>query len=79
MTNAVIVLASSMDDKVIFAAGVTKDTIFKVKAGNLVKEAAQITGGNGGGRPDFAQAGGKDTTKVAEALEAVRETLRKSL
>ena len=79
MTNAVIVLASSMDDKVIFAAGVTKDTISKVKAGNLVKEAAQITGGNGGGRPDFAQAGGKDTTKVAEALEAVRETLRKSL
>ena len=79
MTNAVIVLASSMDDKVIFAAGVTKDIISKVKAGNLVKEAAQITGGNGGGRPDFAQAGGKDTTKVAEALEAVRETLRKSL
>ncbi|WP_300449784.1 alanine--tRNA ligase [Fusobacterium sp.] len=79
MTNAVIVLASSMDDKVIFAAGVTKDTISKVKAGNLVKEAAQITGGNGGGRPDFAQAGGKDTTKVAEALEAVRETLIKSL
>ena len=78
MTNTVVVLASGAD-KAIFAAGVTKELTSKVKAGNLVKEAAVITGGNGGGRPDFAQAGGKDTTKIQEAMDAVREILRNSL
>ena len=72
--SCVVVLASG-EDKAIFAVGVTKDLIGKVKAGNLVKEAAQIAGGNGGGRPDFAQAGGKDAAKIEEAVAKVRETL----
>ena len=41
-------------------------------AGNIVRTAAQVTGGNGGGRPNMAQAGGKDVTKVQEALEAAK-------
>lgn len=73
--SCVVVLASG-EDKAIFAVGVTKDLIGKAKAGNLVKEAAQIAGGNGGGRPDFAQAGGKDASKIEEAIAKVRETLK---
>lgn len=73
--SCVVVLASG-EDKAIFAVGVTKDLIGKAKAGNLVKEAAQIAGGNGGGRPDFAQAGGKDASKIEEAVAKVRETLK---
>lgn len=73
--SCVVVLASG-EDKAIFAVGVTKDLIGKVKAGNLVKEAAQIAGGNGGGRPDFAQAGGKDASKIGEAVAQVKETLK---
>ena len=46
-----------------------------VHAGNLVKQAAIVTGGNGGGRPDFAQAGGKDVSKVDEALATIKESL----
>jgi len=47
-----------------------------VHAGNIAKAAAIITGGNGGGRPDMAQAGGKDITKVDDALEKVRELVK---
>lgn len=76
--SCVVVLGAN-NGKAIFTVGVTKDLTSKIKAGDLVKELAVIAGGNGGGRPDFAQAGGKDTTKITEALEAVKETLRKSL
>ena len=44
--------------------------------GNLVKQAAIITGGNGGGRPDFAQAGGRDVTKLDEAILKVKELIK---
>ena len=71
-----VVILGSGQDKAIFAVGVTKDLIGKVKAGNLVKEAAQIAGGNGGGRPDFAQAGGKDASKIAEAVATVKDSLK---
>lgn len=71
-----VVILGSGEDKAIFAVGVTKDLIGKVKAGNLVKEAAQIAGGNGGGRPDFAQAGGKDASKIAEAVATVKDSLK---
>ncbi|WP_410207926.1 alanine--tRNA ligase [Fusobacterium sp.] len=70
-----VVILGSGQDKAIFAVGVTKDLIGKVKAGVLVKAAAQVAGGNGGGRPDFAQAGGKDATKVEEAVAKAKETL----
>ena len=47
--------------------------------GNLIREAARMTGGGGGGRPDMAQAGGKDPEKIPAALEALRENIRKVL
>ena len=52
---------------------VTKDLTDRIKAGQLVKELAPIVGGGGGGRPDFAEAGGKDASKVDELLAAARE------
>ena len=54
-------------------AGVTKDLISKIKAGDIVKVAAQTADGNGGGRPDFAQAGGKNGSAVKEAVEKSKE------
>ncbi len=50
-----------------------------MNAGALVKEAAIITSGNGGGRSDFAQAGGKDVTKISEALAKIKERITSSL
>jgi len=79
MGSGVIVLGSGTPSFVGFVAGVTKDLTGKVKAGDLVKEAAKVTGGGGGGRPDFAQAGGKDASKVDEALKQVTALLEKTL
>jgi alanyl-tRNA synthetase len=73
--SCVVVLGSD-NGKAIFAVGVSKDLTSKFKAGDLVREAAIITGGKGGGRPDFAQAGGKDGDKVAEALSTVKEIIK---
>lgn len=74
--SGVIVLGSSNQDKVNFVAMATKDAVSKgVHAGNLVKEAAKIAGGGGGGRPDMAQAGGKNPQKIQEALDTVKEIL----
>lgn len=68
--SAVILLATDNNNKVQLAAGVTKDLMDKgFHAGHLIKEAAQICGGGGGGRPDMAQAGGKDVKKIKEALD----------
>lgn len=70
--SGVIVLATENDGKLNFIAMVTKDLIDeKIFAGNIVKQVAQITGGNGGGRKDFAAAGGKDISKIDEALNEV--------
>ncbi len=75
--SCAILLASDLGDKVLFVSAVTKDLIEKgVNAGNIVKEAAKVAGGGGGGRPDFAQAGGKDSQKIDAAIEAVRAQLR---
>src|SRR5688572_6894377 len=72
LRSAAIVLASVQQaDKVVLIAGVTDDQIGKVKAGDLVNVVAQMIGGRGGGRPDMAQAGGNDPTKLDEALAAV--------
>ena len=76
--SCVVVLGAN-NGKAIFTVGVTKDLISKIKAGDLVKELAVIAGGNGGGRPDFAQAGGKDGSKVMEALESVKKSIREKL
>ena len=64
-----VVLIGANNGNAMFLAGVSKDLTTKVKAGDIVREAAKIANGNGGGRPDFAQAGGKDGEKVYEALE----------
>ena len=66
-----ILLANVSEDKVTFIAKSNND----IHAGNIAKKAAQIAGGNGGGRADFAQAGGKDITKVDEALAKIKEEL----
>ena len=50
-----------------------------VKAGNIVKAAAQVAGGNGGGRPDMAQAGGKEPAKLMDALKAAGEAVKEAL
>ena len=62
--------------KLVFVAGAGKEAVAKgVHAGKLVKAAAQICQGNGGGKPDMAQAGGKDASKVEEALENLKASL----
>ncbi len=74
--NAVVVLAGVKDGKITFAAASDKDAIANgAHAGNIVREVAKITGGNGGGKPDFAMAGGKDEAKIDEALAKVRNLL----
>lgn len=71
--NAALLLASVTDDKVAFLAFVPESLINKgLHAGDWVRTVAKIVGGSGGGRPDMAQAGGKDPTKIQEALEAAR-------
>ena len=69
--SSVVVLSSVDGDKVRIAAGVSKDLITRIKAGNLVNFVAGQVGGKGGGRPDFAQAGGSDPEKLDEALSSV--------
>jgi len=73
---AVVFLAASGDGKVMFTAMATKDAVAKgANCGNVIREAAKICGGGGGGRPDMAQAGGKDASKIDEALAKVKELL----
>jgi alanyl-tRNA synthetase len=75
--SAVIVLGSTgADGKVTLIAGVTPDATAKVKAGDLVNFVAQQVGGRGGGRPDLAQAGGTDPTRLAGALASVADWVR---
>ena len=69
--TAAIVLAVVDGDKVQLAAGVTKDTVGKLKAGELVNFVAQQVGGKGGGKPDMAMAGGTDASGLAQALQSV--------
>jgi len=72
LKTAAIVLGSNEDGKVSLIAGVTADLTAKLKAGELVNFVAQQVGGKGGGRPDMAQAGGNDPSKLAGALQSVK-------
>ena len=75
-----ILLASADDGKVNFVAAVSDDVIAKgLKAGDWVREAAKVAGGGGGGRPQMAQAGGKDPSKLAEALDVARAYAQKTV
>jgi len=75
--SGVVVLGTVADDKVLFVSEVSADLAGKVvHAGNLLREVAKVAGGGGGGRPNFAQAGGQDPSKLEEALARVRELVR---
>jgi alanyl-tRNA synthetase len=69
--SGVVCVGSVVGDRVNFVAAVTKDLTTRFHAGKLVQEVAKIAGGSGGGRPDLAQAGGKDPAKIGDALAAV--------
>ena len=77
--SGVVVLGNVSDGKVGLIAGVTKDVITKVKAGDLVNMVAQQVGGKGGGRPDMAQAGGTDAGALPAALDSVSPWLTERL
>ena len=79
LQSAVVVLGSVEDGKVRLAAGVTKNNTDRIRAGDLIKPVAEQVGGKGGGRPDFAQAGGNDTARLDEALASVADWVRASL
>jgi alanyl-tRNA synthetase len=71
LPSGIILLGSVVDGKVSLVAAVSKDLTKRFPAGRLVQEIARMVGGGGGGRPDLAQAGGKDPSKLDEALGAV--------
>jgi alanyl-tRNA synthetase len=77
--SGVVILASASDGKVQIVVAVTADLTGRVKAGQIVKEIAPIVGGGGGGRPDFAEAGGKQPEKIDEMLAASEGVLAKLL
>jgi len=74
--SGVVVLVSDNDGKVGLVVSVTKDLTARLQAGRIVKELAPIVGGGGGGRPDFAEAGGKDPSKIDELLARAPEVVR---
>jgi alanyl-tRNA synthetase len=77
--TAVVVLATTEDSNVAIVSGVTKDLTSKVHAGRLVGAVAQAVGGKGGGRPDMAEAGGKDPSALAGALAGVYSSVEEML
>ncbi len=79
-SSAVLLASSEGDSKVTLVAGVSKELQEKgAHAGNWVRPVAQVLGGGGGGRPDMAQAGGKQPSKLPEALEVARQTIAEML
>ena len=74
---AVVVLGTVQGDRVALLAAVSKEATKSYHAGNIMKQIAPLVGGGGGGRPDFAQAGGKDPARLDEALQKVYELIEK--
>ena len=78
--SSVVVLGAVIDDKPMLIAAATEDAVKRgIHAGNLVRDAAKIVGGNGGGRPNMAQAGGRDVEKLADALGIVPGWVERNL
>jgi len=78
--NAVVVLAATVDDKILWLAMATKSAVAAgIHAGDIVREAARITGGGGGGRPEMAQAGGRDPDKLDQALTQVKKLIEQQI
>jgi alanyl-tRNA synthetase len=73
--SGVVVLGTALGDRAVLLAAVTKDLTGTYHAGNIIKQLAPLVGGGGGGRPDFAQAGGKDPARLDAALAAAYELL----
>ncbi|MGD9635774.1 MAG: DHHA1 domain-containing protein, partial [Pirellulales bacterium] len=79
-TSAVLLASRSGDDKVTLVAGISKDLqAKKLSAGEWIRPVAAAVGGGGGGRPDLAQAGGKDPAKLPDALAIAKKTIREML
>jgi alanyl-tRNA synthetase len=79
VAEGVIFLVSGAGGKAVLVAGVTKSLTGKIKAGDIARETAKILGGGGGGRPDFAQAGGKELSKIPDTLKKAEEMIRAAL
>ena len=79
IASGVVVLALASTGKVSLVASVTRDLQKKLPAGTIIKKVAGLVGGSGGGRPDFAQAGGKDAENIDQALQAVYNIVAESL
>ncbi|MGE5588315.1 MAG: alanine--tRNA ligase [Clostridia bacterium] len=80
VASGAVVLGSRSAGKALFVATVTKDLIDRgLRAGDIVKAAAEVAGGGGGGRPDMAQAGGRDVTKLKDALGKAMATIERAL
>jgi alanyl-tRNA synthetase len=77
--SGVVTLASIEDGKVALITGVTKDLTAKLHAGRIIQELAKLVGGSGGGKPDLAEAGGKDTSAVERAIGHIYSILDRSL
>jgi alanyl-tRNA synthetase len=77
--SGVVVLASAEDGKVALITGVTRDLIPRLHAGMIVQELAKLVGGSGGGKPDLAEAGGKDTSGIEKAIAQVYPLLDRLL
>jgi alanyl-tRNA synthetase len=73
--SGIVIIASENDGRVSLVVSVTKDLTSRIQAGRIVKEIAPIVGGGGGGRPDFAEAGGKDPSKIDELLAKAPELI----
>ncbi len=74
-----MVLVTESDGKVALLVAVTKDLVGRIKAGDLIKPLAAIIGGRGGGKPELAQAGGADISKIDALIKAAPEQLKELL
>jgi alanyl-tRNA synthetase len=79
MGSGVVVLGTTENGKVALISGVTKDLSPRLHAGKIVQEVAQLVGGSGGGRPDLAEAGGKDTSALEKAIAQVYSIVERML
>ena len=77
--SGVVVLATQVGERVTWVTMVTKDLVPRLHAGHLARDLAKLTGGGGGGRPDVAEAGGKDPSRIPDALSRLPELVRAQL
>ena len=78
--SAVFLTTAQSDSKVMLVAGVSRDLVDKgISAGNWVKAVAPLVGGGGGGKPDMAQAGGKDASALPDAMQAAHRFIEEAL